>query len=166
MNGPTNLPAAAKRTIQRAAAEDGRGVVLLMSFYVDPVAKPRMTQSDKWKTRKRVGAYRAYRDLIRLQAGNWRPPSGLMWLLVEVPMPKSWSKAKRASRLGKPHRQVPDRDNLDKAFLDCFGEDKRSWDGRITKLWSDRGALHVFYDKRDPDPTELYDVARSKGELK
>jgi len=32
-----------------------------------------------------------------------------------LPMPKSWSKKKKSAMAGRPHRQKPDRDNIDKA---------------------------------------------------
>jgi hypothetical protein len=57
-------------------------------------------------------------------------------------MPASWSKRERQENEGWPHRQKPDRDNLEKALLDgVFGEDSHVWDGRATKLWGTQGLL-------------------------
>jgi Holliday junction resolvase RusA-like endonuclease len=59
-------------------------------------------------------------------------------------MPKSWSKAKKDEMRGGPHQQTPDKDNLEKAILDSLYEnDSHVWDGWVTKLWADEGAIEV-----------------------
>lgn len=61
-----------------------------------------------------------------------------------VPMPKSWSKAKREQYVGQPHQQKPDKDNLEKALLDAvFDEDSHVWDGRVTKIWGETGQIII-----------------------
>ena len=114
-----------------------------MIFQVTPIGKPRMTQRDRWKKRPCVLAYHAYRDTIRLQARGWEPADRCT-LLFYLPMPKSWSAKKRAQMLGEPHQQKPDIDNLVKAFLDCFGEDKAIWAVEAVKRWSEQGRIEVF----------------------
>lgn len=43
-----------------------------------------------------------------------------------------------------PHMQKPDKDNLEKALLDCvFEEDSHVWDGRVSKLWGWTGAIII-----------------------
>lgn len=103
-----------------------------------PIGKPRMTQRDKWKKRPNVMRYRAWADGARAAAPANLPrnPRNVSWVAY-LPMPKSWSKKKRAEMRGEPHRQKPDRDNIDKALLDalfkndagvCFGVLEKRWD--------------------------------------
>ncbi len=59
-------------------------------------------------------------------------------------MPKSWSQKKRTQLNGQAHQQKPDKDNLEKALLDAiFDDDSRVWDGRVTKLWGEKGQIIV-----------------------
>jgi Holliday junction resolvase RusA-like endonuclease len=66
-------------------------------------------------------------------------------------MPRSWSKKKRDDFRGKPHLPTPDKDNLEKAFLDALfskrtgrkTSDSHVWDGRVVKLWDDEGSIFV-----------------------
>lgn len=113
-----------------------------MIFHVDPCAKPRMTQRDKWKKRPSVLRYFAYRDAIRVQAGEWRP-NGELTILFYLAMPKSWSGKKKALMIHEPHRQTPDLDNLIKGFLDIWEEDKQVWCLHAEKLWGQTGAIVV-----------------------
>ena len=110
------------------------------TYNVVPVAKPRMTQRDKWKNRPSVAKYWAYRDEIR--AAGFIPPDTFK-ITFYMPMPKSWSRKKKDYMMAQPHQQRPDRDNLEKAFEDCFGEDSRFWSVWATKLWSLEGWIEV-----------------------
>lgn len=86
------------------------------------MAAPRQTQSDRWAQRPCVMRYRRYADDLRAAAarlGFSVPPCG-MRLTFYLPMPPSWSLAKRARLDGTPHQQKPDLDNLTKAFLDAL----------------------------------------------
>ena len=89
---------------------------------VTPVAAPRQTQKDKWMTRPETAAYHLYRDQVRL---HWRetnfqfPDSGAS-IIFHLPMPKSWPEKKKREMEGKPHQQKPDKDNLEKGFLDAL----------------------------------------------
>jgi len=111
-------------------------------FNVEPIGKPRMTQRDRWKQRPCVLAYHAYRDTVRLQARGWEP-GGELALRFEIAMPKSWSGVKKSRMLGVPHASKPDLDNLVKAFLDCWEEDKHVWWIQAEKCWSTSGAIIV-----------------------
>lgn len=117
-------------------------------FRVDPVAYVRQTQADRWKKRSSVLKYRAFRDVVRLQAGNWLPPDDAI-IQFHIPMPKSWSKKRRAAMEGKRHRQTPDLDNLCKAFYDCFGEDKHISGYTARKFWAAEGSIIVIENKED-----------------
>lgn len=97
-----------------------------------------MTQRDKWARRACVMRYFAWKDKARESAGELPAPesvTSLSWVAYFCP-PVSWSKKKRLSVIGKPHRAKPDRDNIDKAVLDAlFKEDSAIAKGTIEKRW-------------------------------
>ncbi len=105
-------------------------------YNVVPMGKPRMTRADKWKKRPEVLRYRAFCDHVRLL--GVKLPEANSHITFILPMPKSWSKKKRAEMNGKPHQSKPDKDNLEKALLDAlFEDDAHIWDSRVTKLWGE-----------------------------
>ena len=64
-----------------------------------------------------------------------------------LPMPKSWSKKKRAEMDGKPHQQKPDVDNICKALLDaCLVEDSHVYAITAVKYWAENGAVELWQD--------------------
>ena len=104
------------------------------------MGKPRMTRKDQY--RPVVLRYWAYKD--HLNAKRLQVPSAYYHMIFVLQMPKSWSKKKKAEMRGKPHHQVPDKDNLEKAVLDAvYKNDSHIWDGRVTKIWGDRGYLII-----------------------
>lgn len=108
-------------------------------FEITPVAKPRQTRSDKWKKRPAVVAYRAFADHIRLLAKKKKltlPTHGAD-IYFYLPMPQSWSEAKRRKMANEPHQQKPDLDNLVKAVFDALCEDDcHIWEIRASKRWA------------------------------
>lgn len=114
-------------------------------FKVKPVGKPRMTQRDKWLKRPAVMRYREYADALREQADKMGfKPTNAMNIVFEIPMPKSWSKKKRAKMLGAPHDQKPDIDNLLKSFLDALLlDDKKVHTIKMKKFWAKDGRILV-----------------------
>lgn len=111
------------------------------TYNIVPVPKPRMTRSDKWKKRPSVMKYRAFADEVRYQIKDIPVPYHVIFVL---PMPKSWSRKKRLEMAGEPHQQKPDKDNLEKGFLDAlFDDDSHVWDGRVSKIWGDVGQIIV-----------------------
>lgn len=103
----------------------------------EPIGKPRMTQRDKWAKRPCVLRYREWADKARAAAGGLGDPTEVSWTAY-FQMPKSWSKMKRAEMKGTPHRQKPDRDNVDKAVLDAlFKQDCGVAIGFLRKFWDD-----------------------------
>ena len=115
---------------------------VIQEYDITPVAKPRMTQRDKWKGRPVVLNYFAFRDEVRLKK-VFIPESNSHVTFV-VPMPKKWSEKKKVEMDGKPHQQTPDVDNFCKGILDAvFEEDCRVWDIRATKLWGRKGKIIV-----------------------
>jgi len=113
-----------------------------VKYDIVPVSKPRQTQRDKWKKRDCVLRYRAFKDEVRLH--RVQVPESQAHIIFVLPMPKSWSKKKRAEMAGKPHQAKPDKDNLEKALLDAvFEEDSQIWDNRVSKFWGDEGAIII-----------------------
>ncbi|EBY2674466.1 RusA family crossover junction endodeoxyribonuclease [Salmonella enterica subsp. enterica serovar Brandenburg] len=114
-----------------------------MNIYeITPIGKPRMTRSDKWKKRPAVMRYRAFCDEVRLNKVSL-PESGYHVTFI-IPMPASWSRKRRAEMNGNAHQQKPDKDNLEKALLDAiFDDDSRVWDGRVTKIWGEKGQIVI-----------------------
>jgi len=110
-----------------------------ITIYIKPIGKPRMTQRDRWAKRPCVMRYRAFADQMRAETASLdlRDVEKLSWLAVFA-LPKSWSKKKKEAMGGKPHRQRPDRDNIDKAILDSlFKDDSGIASGHIEKIWDD-----------------------------
>ena len=86
--------------------------------------------------------YRAFADKCR--ALGVVIPEGGSTVTFIMPMPKSWSKKKRAQMDGQPHQQTPDVDNLAKAALDSVYEnDCRVWDIRLVKRWGITGSIDI-----------------------
>ena len=118
-------------------------LVMKRTYKIKPVPKPRMTQSDKWKQRPCVIRYRQFCDEVR-SAGVELPESGAVVSFI-LPMPKSWSKKKRAKFNGTAHQTKPDLDNLLKALSDAIhDEDCRIWHyGEIKKCWGETGYIII-----------------------
>lgn len=115
-------------------------------FMIDPVPKPRMTRSDKWKKRDCTDRYWAFKDELLLQAQGFKMPECNYHLKFFLRMPEGWSEKKKKEFDGKPHQQKPDKDNLEKAFLDSLCvEDKNIWDGRVSKFWSRKGYILIEF---------------------
>lgn len=113
---------------------------------IDPVAKPRMTRRDKWLSppRKCVQKYRKFADDLRqsILYDEFVPGFRLV-LEFHVPMPKSWSKKKKAEMVGKPHQQTPDLDNFIKSLDAIVPEDCGIWDIHAKKFWSITGRIYL-----------------------
>ena len=114
-----------------------------MIYEITPVSKPRQTRADKWKRRPIVMRYRAYRDQVKLMRIDVQHAGSSIHFVL--PMPDSWSKAKRARMNGQPHQQVPDIDNLLKGLLDAiYAEDKYVWMLRgLSKVWGEKGSIEI-----------------------
>lgn len=112
---------------------------------LEAMGKPRMTRSDKWRTRECVVRYRAYADELRRQTkGVIQNPAWVSWVAY-IPMPDSWSAKKKAAMRGTLHTSKPDRDNIDKGILDALWEsDQGVAAGAIIKLWGDDARIELF----------------------
>ena len=115
------------------------------SFNVSPIAKPRMTRSDKWKNppRPAIAKYRAFADELRYTANlaGFELP-GAYSVTFYLPIPKS---RRREILNEKPHLQVPDIDNLVKSLNDvlCPNGDAHIWHIVATKRWSKRPRIEI-----------------------
>jgi Holliday junction resolvase RusA-like endonuclease len=110
-------------------------------YRITPVPQPRMVRSDKWAKRPRVLRYFAFRDECKLKRVEL--PENYHVVFV-MPMPKSWSAKKCEQMNGLPHRNKPDKDNLEKALLDAiYRDDSQVWDGRVTKIWGYEGRIYI-----------------------
>lgn len=112
-----------------------------------PVAAPRQSRREVWKPSPATIKYRAFRDEIAARK-VWKPESGDL-VVFFMPIPKSWTKKRKAADLGHPHTQRPDVDNLLKALLDAsYGEDSHIWAISAAKVWGDRPGIYI--ERRDP----------------
>jgi len=114
-----------------------------MKFYpITPVAKPRMTQSDKWKKRPIVQRYWEFKSLIHYYKVEL-PEFYHVVFFIETP--KSWPKKKKDKMRFQPHKQTPDKDNLEKGLLDAlYGNDAHVWTGECSKLWADTAGMVII----------------------
>lgn len=117
-------------------------------FKGDIVAKPRMTRSDKWKERPATSKYWAFKDLLNVAAKQQRFTLGdRVYIVAQIPVPKSWSEKKKKRMDGQPHQVRPDVDNLNKSIFDCLlREDSNVWEVHIKKTWinSEEGILTIY----------------------
>ena len=124
-----------------------------MILEVAPFAKPRMSQRDRWAKRQIVKDYFAFRDtvkqeikrLLALQNNNDKKSWEELDIGFFIPMPKSWSKKKKLSMAGTPHKQRPDLDNYIKGLLDALlEEDCKVWRISARKIWVDtKGCITI-----------------------
>jgi Holliday junction resolvase RusA-like endonuclease len=129
---------------QLRALQSLKPICGLVTLMITPVSKPRMTQRDKWLKRPATTKYWDYCQELRTLLGDRTIPDSGYHLTFYMPMPASWSKAKKEKMEGQPHQQKPDKDNLEKAFLDAlFDDDSKVWDGRVTKRWSSAPRIEV-----------------------
>lgn len=120
---------------------------LLIKFDVNPIGKPRMTVSDKWKKRDATGRYWVFKDQLRniAKGHNFKMPESDIHMLFNIEMPQSWPKKKKEEMDGKPHLSKPDGDNILKAVQDSLCDnDSYIWDVRITKKWAYKGSIKIY----------------------
>ena len=119
-----------------------------------------MTRRDKWLNppRQCVAKYWLYKDQLNLLIKKMKFVMPVSDYLLEfyIQMPASWSEAQKRKFDGKPHQQKPDKDNLEKAFLDAvLPDDSKVWDGRVSKYWGRKAMIKVYAPQPVyPLPTE------------
>ena len=116
-----------------------------MILDVPPCSNPRLTHRESWAKRPCVGDFFAVRDQIKQEINKkdalliQEPPFN--WdelnIIFLVPMPKSWSKKKKALMAGQPMQQRPDIDNYLKGLFDAtHEEDATIWKVSASKIWT------------------------------
>lgn len=111
-----------------------------------PVAKPRQTQSDKWKQRPCVIRYRAWADRARecmfWEMNTVSVTAGRMDIVAYFPIPKSVTKPEVLH--GAVHMKKPDADNVFKACADALcRNDQMIHTASIKKRYDDGGGPRV-----------------------
>lgn len=117
----------------------------------DPVPKPRMTRSDKWKKRPCVMRYREWADRARdsLPKGVDLSNIGEVRFVAYIGFFKCYSKKKIEGLRGMPHLMRPDVDNLGKAIFDSlFTEDCGIWKIQGEKRWDDSAGARIDVELR------------------
>ena len=113
-----------------------------MEYLITPIAKPRMTQRDKWLKRPCAMEYWNFRDQCRLKRVKF--PCEEAHVTFVLPMPDSWSPKEKIKMEGKKHQSAPDVDNLLKGLADAvYKNDSCVWDVRITKIWGYEGKIVI-----------------------
>lgn len=123
------------------------------------MGKPRMTRQDSWpnppKSYTRAGKawprpcvtkWRSYSRALKTLAlaVNFELPPSHYHLVFSIKPTK-----KNLKKIGTPHQQRPDKDNLEKGFLDIlFKEDSHVWDGRVSKVWAEEGRIDVWVNNK------------------
>ena len=86
--------------------------------------------------------YRAFSDEINAMGATLDNGDSIAFVM---PMPKTWSKKKKAAMDGSPHQQVPDLDNLLKALMDAIHkQDCTIWHiADQKKTWGYDGSIEI-----------------------
>lgn len=114
-------------------------------FEIEPCAKPRMTQSDKWIKRPATTKYWSFKEGVKKEAKRVKYKiEGKIEIEFRLSMPKSWSEKKKFQMDGRPHESRPDLDNLLKSWMDCLcKEDSFIHTIKAKKLWARSGSVFV-----------------------
>lgn len=115
-----------------------------MEIPLTPMGAVRMTQNDFWKpSAQRYAKWK--KDLAVLCKTAGYVPQEPLSLTFVLPVPKSCGKRERAERIGNHHRQVPDLDNMIKAFTDALLAQDASLAeyGVMKKVWGDVGKIII-----------------------
>ena len=140
----------------------------LVRLLITPQTHVRTTQGDRiyfripraklrpagLKRLERIERYNQYKiDLLALcrSKGFTLPCQGLH-ISFYIPVPKSWSKKKKAQYHGSLHQSTPDIDNLVKALFDSLtAEDKYVGHiGSICKRWVDFEEGWIEFEVQEP----------------
>lgn len=137
-------------------------------FDIPPTPAPRQSARDKWKPSKPVLRYRAFRDEVAFKVKEL--PEDFFHIVFLIAVPASWSEKKKREHIGQPHRQKPDKDNLEKAFIDAIyrhSDDAHVWNTASTKLWAGMPGIVIaddylpFYEL----PVDLAELVRGSWEV-
>lgn len=115
-------------------------------FEIDPVAKPRMSQRDKFAPSKAARKYFKFASKLRAMAGLKRYQITLPLSITFIaPMPKSWSEKKKKRLNGELKPTKPDLDNYIKAFKDALAKNDEwvSHYGDMKKIYGYTGKIII-----------------------
>lgn len=131
------------------------------TFDIEPMGYVRSNAKSHW-TNPRVAKYHVYKSYLQtlMKHQKFVMPSSNYWIKFYMSAPKSWSKKKFNSKLNKECISKPDKDNLEKAFLDAYfykpkgskfnlvngdtRNDSCVWHGGVTKVWAEKGKIEVY----------------------
>jgi Holliday junction resolvase RusA-like endonuclease len=127
-------------------AELPEGVREGVKLFVRPIPKPRMTQRDKWAKRPVVLRYFEYKDKLRAEVLKNNIELGVklsLTFIIAIPKSKRKKKNNWRAKIGTPHQERPDLDNLIKAFKDAlYKEDSVVWKyGPMEKIWGEEDVI-------------------------
>lgn len=145
------------------------GPVKIYRFFITPQTWVRTTQRDRWLFRiedaelkekypdqhvrkLRIERYQQYKRDLRAEAERigFDMPTDGAWIKFFLPMPRRWSKKKKARMEMEPHQSRPDASNLHKAFEDGLKkEDMMIWDYHVSKFWY--SGINGFIQVEIPD---------------
>lgn len=95
-------------------------------------ADDRLLNKEQLQVKRRIQRYNSFKNSITLLANLAK------FKMQETQHIVIGFKTDKQERIGKPHQQVPDSDNLLKAIKDALCKtDAHIWDERITKIWSE-----------------------------
>ena len=114
-------------------------------FNGDLMAKPRMTQKDKWCKRVSTTKYWSFKDKLILEANKCNfILSEAFEFFAFIEMPKSWSAKKKKNMFLSKHQNKPDTDNVMKSINDIFGKtDEKRWSNTGHKFWYTESLLFI-----------------------
>lgn len=113
----------------------------MITIPINPIPKPRMVRSDRWKKRECVEKYWQWKDRIRSYI---QVLPAEFKVIFEVEMPQSWSEKKKKQKLGTPHQSRPDIDNFLKALMDAIAtEDGFVYSVEMKKIWGRTGSITI-----------------------
>ena len=140
----------------------------LTRILITPQTHVRTTQGDRWyfriprhklrpaglKRLERIERYNQYKiDLLALcKSKGFTLPSQGLCIAFFIPVPKSWSKKKKAMYHGTLHQSTPDIDNLVKATFDSItAQDKYIGHlGGLSKQWVDFEDGYIEFEIIEP----------------
>lgn len=136
-----------------------------ITFDITPMAAPRLSRKDGFKPSPAARRYFNFRDQIKamaLQHHIMELPVA-MGFIFRIPMPKSWSDAKRSKFDRQVHQSKPDLDNLIKGITDSIAYNRSRDDAHVAvylfaqKVWTaeQTGSITLLLDDAGESITEI-----------
>ena len=122
--------------------------MIVKKIHIIPVSasRPRVTKRGTFYAKP----YNDFKESFTLLLGAKKLLSGALSASIQlsIPMPKSWTKKKKAEMLGEYHIQKPDSDNYAKAILDgmngiFYDDDSQIAQLHIVKRWGVDGYINI-----------------------